>query len=78
MGIAFPLAVEVALASNNYIEYSPLQASNWVWTLERAADSDLLTSELVVPFVVVAIAASIVLANLATSTKEVRMVMESD
>ncbi|MFM7074153.1 MAG: hypothetical protein ACKO38_20390 [Planctomycetota bacterium] len=78
MGIAFPLAVEVALASSNYIEYSPLQASNWVWTLERAADGDLLAFEPIVPFAVVAIAALIVLANLATSTKEVRIVMESD
>jgi hypothetical protein len=78
MGIAFPLTIGILVDGSNNLSYSPIQASNWVWTLERAASRDLLASEPSVPLIVLAAAAAVAIANIAASTKEVAIVLESE
>jgi hypothetical protein len=77
LGIAFPLGV-ATLAQGSIIEYSTLQASNWMWTLSRAEGRDLIGSDPDVVLIVVAAAAVVILINMASATKEVATVMDSD
>jgi hypothetical protein len=78
LGIALPLSAATLLESGNFIEYSAIQAPNWAWTIARAADRDLMVSDPIVPIFVYISALLVVFVNIATSTKEVAVVMESD
>lgn len=63
-----PYAIELHLNDYNSFAYSRWQATNWAWTLERAASNDLSRLQLVS---MVAVAAVLLLANVALLGKHV-------
>lgn len=75
LGVLVPLVLQALLTSllNAPYEYTPLQASNWIWTLATVADFNSASAE--VSLMIMALVAIMVfLGNLISAAKEVQLV----
>ena len=72
MGIALPVFGQAWLESYQNMTYSPLQATNWWWTLQEVSDNSLPNS--LVPLGVIVVASLMFVLNLVFTTYEVEQV----
>ncbi|HUG66285.1 MAG TPA: hypothetical protein VMM76_00960 [Pirellulaceae bacterium] len=73
VGVAMPLFFQAWLEGYSRISYSIVQMTNWAWTLEEAADGNLLSFSLV-PIIIYCSAGVVFLLNLLFAIYEVEQV----
>ncbi|MEX0818293.1 MAG: hypothetical protein WD070_01835 [Pirellulaceae bacterium] len=73
IGVALPLFFQAWLEGYSRMSYSMVQMTNWAWTLEEAADGNLLSLS-IVPTLVFSSAAVVFLLNLLFAIYEVEQV----
>jgi hypothetical protein len=73
IGVAVPLFFQAWLEGYARMSYSVVQATNWIWTLEEAADGNFIAFS-IVPFIVGSSAAVVFLLNLLFASYEVEQV----
>ncbi|MCA9145697.1 MAG: hypothetical protein H6821_07145 [Planctomycetaceae bacterium] len=73
IGVALPLFFQAWLEGYSRMSYSIVQMSNWCWTLEEAADGNLLTFSLV-PIIIYCSAVVVFFLNLLFAIYEVEQV----
>lgn len=76
IGVAFPLFFQAWLEGYSRMSYSIVQMSNWFWTLEEAADGNLLSIS-IVPITIYGSAAVVFLLNLLFVVYEVEQVRQA-
>ena len=75
IGVALPLFFQAWLEGYGRLSYSIVQLTNWVWTLEEAADGNLLSLSLV-PIIIYFSAGVVFLLNLLFAIYEVEQVRQ--
>jgi hypothetical protein len=75
-GLAFPLFVQAWIwGLNDFTDYTPLQITNWFWTLGEAARGGAALT-VVVPLLVLAVATVLFLVNLLLARREIEHVRQ--
>lgn len=76
IGVALPVFLQAWLEGYSRMSYSPLQLTNWIWTMEEAGDGNLTFFSLV-PLLLYVAAGVLFLLNLLFTTVEIEQVRQA-